>query len=253
MSNGRTEMTLDLAKLRDDIDAVDTQLLELLAARARLVEQVALAKKEMPQSHILRPAREAQQMRKFLQWYQETNSQIPLAGFQAIWREIISSSVSQQEPLQVFYHDVAVSIVQSQFGQAADYVFCETSPMILDKIQANPQSIGVFGKADASWLQRLYDLYCQPSVDAPFLFLTLPLMLPMPEYFCVGHVQPEPSGADCTLMIGPDEKPLPNAEVLLRHDGICLAKLSGFVTQEEHQEAADGFYICGSFALLEAK
>ncbi len=246
-------MKPDLAKLRDDIDAVDTQLLELLGARAQLVDQVAQAKKEMPQSHILRPAREAQQMRKFLQWYHETKSPIPLAGFQAIWREIISSSVSQQKPLQVFYHDVPVAIAKAQFGQAADYALCETNLMILEKIQANPQSIGVLGKSEASWLAPLYALYGQSSMAPPFLFLTLPLLLPTPEYFCVGYVQPEPSGADCTLMIGPEDKLPQNAESLLCHDGICLAKLSGFVTQEEQQEAADDFYICGSFALLEAK
>jgi chorismate mutase len=81
-----------LADLRKQIDALDSQLVEMLTARLELSRKVSAAKTD--NSHIFRPAREAQLLSRLL-------ADAP-AGLQplipVVWRAIISSSIAEQRP-----------------------------------------------------------------------------------------------------------------------------------------------------------
>ena len=81
-----------LADLRKQIDALDSQLVEMLTARLELSRKVSAAKTD--NGHIFRPAREAQLLSRLL-------ADAP-AGLQplipVVWRAIISSSIAEQRP-----------------------------------------------------------------------------------------------------------------------------------------------------------
>ena len=81
-----------LADLRVQIDALDSQLVDMLAARLELSRKVSAAKTD--NGPVFRPAREAQLLTRLL-------ADAP-AGLQplipVVWRAIISSSIAEQRP-----------------------------------------------------------------------------------------------------------------------------------------------------------
>ena len=80
----------DLAPLRDQIDALDKQLLQLLNQRARVAEQVGEIK-QREGSPFFRPDRVAQVLQKI-----QALNPGPLHGSHvaAIWREIMSACLA---------------------------------------------------------------------------------------------------------------------------------------------------------------
>jgi len=85
-------MDESLADLRKQIDALDSQLSEMLAARLEVSRKVSAAKKDT--SQVFRPAREAQLLRKLLAAAPASLQQL----IPVVWRAIISSSIAEQRP-----------------------------------------------------------------------------------------------------------------------------------------------------------
>ncbi|MBL6606180.1 MAG: chorismate mutase [Alphaproteobacteria bacterium] len=81
-----------LADLREQIDALDSQLCEVLAARLALSRKVSATKTGGAQ--VFRPAREAQMLGKLLS--NAPSALKPLIP--VLWRAIISSSIAEQRP-----------------------------------------------------------------------------------------------------------------------------------------------------------
>lgn len=94
-------MNKDLLVLRERIDALDTQILELLNERAQCAEEVAHTKlAEDPNAKFYRPEREAQILARM----QELN-QGPLRNEQIthLYREIIASCLALEESMCIAY------------------------------------------------------------------------------------------------------------------------------------------------------
>ena len=85
-------MDESLADLRKQIDALDSQLSEMLAARLEVSRKVSAAKKD--NSQVFRPAREAQLLGKLLTAAPASLQQL----IPVVWRAIISSSIAEQRP-----------------------------------------------------------------------------------------------------------------------------------------------------------
>jgi len=114
-----------LSKIRDRIDAIDTQLLELISDRARCAQAVAEVKLAAATSSeeppvFYRPEREAQVLRAI----KERNPG-PLAGDQvaSIFREVMSSCLALEQPLSVAFLGPEGTYSQAaalkHFGQSA--------------------------------------------------------------------------------------------------------------------------------------
>ena len=115
----------ELGKIRDRIDDIDTQLLELVSARARCAQEVAEVKltETRPGEHrppFYRPEREAQVLRAI----QERNPG-PLASdhVASIFREVMSSCLALEQPLTVAFLGPDGTYSQAaalkHFGQSA--------------------------------------------------------------------------------------------------------------------------------------
>lgn len=90
---------MDLDKLRQQIDALDRQLVELINRRARVVVDIGKSKKDSGQP-IYAPHREAE----VLQRVQGLNDgPIQPRTIEAIYREIMSGSFALEQPLRIGY------------------------------------------------------------------------------------------------------------------------------------------------------
>ena len=88
-----------LAELREQIDDVDSQLLELLNRRAKLSVAVGEAKKQVS-GKVFDPAREA----RLLERLAERNAgPLRKEHITSIWRAVLSASRALQKPCTVAY------------------------------------------------------------------------------------------------------------------------------------------------------
>jgi len=142
MTNARDKATLDT--LRQQIDAVDEQLLELIHRRAELAAGVGKQKQSDGETAYYVPSREAQIIRRL----QEKNAgRIPDAALHGIYREIIGACLSLEQPLQIAYlgpegtftHTAAIK----QFGATANYQGCRNFDEIFDEVESGRVTYGV--------------------------------------------------------------------------------------------------------------
>ena len=115
-----------LSAIRARIDAIDTQLLELISERAKCAQEVAIVKLEASRLDaedaplFYRPEREAQVLRAI----QDRNSgPLPSDYVARIFREIMSSCLALEQPLTVAYLGPPGTYTQAaarkHFGQSA--------------------------------------------------------------------------------------------------------------------------------------
>ena len=133
----------ELLQLRNQIDSLDRQLLELVNQRAHVAEQVGEIKKKEG-SAFFRPDRVAQVIEKI-----KTNNPGPLKGAHvaAIWREIMSACLALESPQRVavlgpegtFCEEAAVQY----FGGAADFLYCNTFEEVFHATAAGSSQYGV--------------------------------------------------------------------------------------------------------------
>jgi chorismate mutase / prephenate dehydratase len=98
---GTAPAGVDLAKIRDSIDAVDARIHGLINERARLAQRVGISKTAAGAAvDFYRPEREAQVLQKAL-----SRNKGPLRDEEIarLFREIMSACLAQQEPLKVAF------------------------------------------------------------------------------------------------------------------------------------------------------
>ena len=94
------QATLDEARTR--IDSIDQQLQSLISERARWAQQVGRAKGPLKAAvEYYRPEREAQVLRGVID---RNDGPLPNAELVRLFREIMSSCLSQQQPLKIEFH-----------------------------------------------------------------------------------------------------------------------------------------------------
>lgn len=134
-----------LIDLRVQIDALDTQLLQLLNARAKVAEQVGEIKKREG-TPFFRPDRVAQVIEKV-----KAANPGPLreAHVAAIWREIMSACLALESPQRVavlgpegtFCEQAAIEY----FGGAADLIYCASFDEVFHATASGSAQYGVVG------------------------------------------------------------------------------------------------------------
>lgn len=136
-------MTRSLPELRDQIDAVDNQLLELLNRRAAFALEVGELKRTEG-SVVFRPEREAQVIRSL----QERNAG-PLKpdGIAHVWREIMSSCRALEARQRVAYLGPAGTFSEQAavqfFGASIDHVPCANFDEVFHAATSGRADFGV--------------------------------------------------------------------------------------------------------------
>lgn len=134
-------MTLD--EIRVHIDALDSQLLDLLSQRADLVHEVGVVKKR-DGLQIYAPEREDALLKKLVAMNQ---GRLPERSIRAIYREIMSAALALEDDMKIAYlgpegtwtHQAAIK----KFGHSVAYLPQPSFAEVFDQVARRKASYGV--------------------------------------------------------------------------------------------------------------
>ena len=136
-------MTNKLKPLREQIDAIDSQILDLLGRRARIAQEVGHVKAET-NAPVFRPEREAQVLRAVAE-----RNPGPLGAHevQTIFREIMSACRALEKRITVAYlgpsGTFSEQAVYQQFGSAIETLPCVSIDEVFRATEAGTADFGV--------------------------------------------------------------------------------------------------------------
>jgi chorismate mutase/prephenate dehydratase len=134
---------MDLDQLRQQIDAIDREVLARLNERIRLAGEIGRVKREQGSVFYV-PAREEQ---VFERLEALNGGPMPQAALRAIYREVISASIALQKPLRIAYlgpeatytHQAALK----NFGTSLNYDALRTIPDVFSAVERGEADYGV--------------------------------------------------------------------------------------------------------------
>lgn len=136
-------MTDKLTPLREQIDAIDAQILDLLSQRARLAQEVGHVKAETS-APVFRPEREAQVLRGVAD---RNPGPLKAAEVQTIFREIMSACRSLEKRVTVAYLGPSGTFTEQaafqQFGTAIEGLPCISIDEVFRATEAGTADFGV--------------------------------------------------------------------------------------------------------------
>ncbi len=139
---------MTLQELREQIDAIDHELVRLLCRRARVSQQIGRLKGERAgegnEPRIYEPDREAQ---VYAQVEAANEGPLPNDALRAIYREILSASRALQRPLRVAYLGPIATFTyeaaKRHFGSSTVLVSCPTISDVFLETQRQAVDYGV--------------------------------------------------------------------------------------------------------------
>lgn len=133
-----------LERIREKIDAIDAQFLELLAHRADLAKEVAAIKNTQKHPVFYRPEREAQVLRSIVK---RNNSQLPDRAVERIFRDIMTACLALQQPLSIAYLGPECTFSEQaaikHFGEGTVLSPCNTIQDIFRAVNDHKVNYGV--------------------------------------------------------------------------------------------------------------
>lgn len=159
-------MDSKLKPLREQIDAIDAQILDLLSKRARLAQEVGHVKAET-NAPVFRPEREAQVLRGVAD---RNSGPLDGADLQTIFREIMSACRALEKRVSVAYLGPAGTFseqaVYKQFGHAVEGEPCVSIDEVFRATEAGTADFGVVPIENSSegTINRTLDLLLQTSL-----------------------------------------------------------------------------------------
>jgi chorismate mutase / prephenate dehydratase len=134
---------VNLDDIRKNIDQIDSQLLDLLSARAELVHQVGEVKKR-DGLQIYAPEREQALLDRLCQL---NNGRLPDHSIKAIYREIMSAALALEDDLKIAYlgpagswtHQAAIK----KFGHSIEYSAQPNFSEVFDQVARRKADYGV--------------------------------------------------------------------------------------------------------------
>ena len=134
---------MDLDSLRKKIDTLDREILERLNERARVAQAIGKIK-EKKKSPIYVPAREEEVFNKILR---QSTGPLPEKALRAIFREIISASISTEKDLHIAYLGSGVSFTKQaaikNFGSSVAYQGFRTIEKVFEAVENSSLDFGV--------------------------------------------------------------------------------------------------------------
>jgi chorismate mutase/prephenate dehydratase len=134
---------MSLQDLRRQIDAIDSELLELLSARARLVQEVGESKARTA-THFFTPERERQIFERLVA---QNPGPLPATAIRAVFREIISGTRALEAPITVAYLGPAGTFshraARDKFGTSSTHLNRDTIPDVFAAVERGDAQYGV--------------------------------------------------------------------------------------------------------------
>ena len=258
----------ELEKLRQDIDAIDDAMQDLLLRRAALGREVARSKESEAgegegRATPLRPEREASILRRLARRH---NGDLPLDSLFRIWREVMSSNLQLQVggrfSVLLWQGDAAPdpdlwNLARDFCGSAMAVRSERDARVILERVGGNPFLLGMLPLPDGSEAGKWWlDLAQRRGGEGGALSVVgcLPFLLPsaaaLPRILVLACAPFAPSGEDTSLFAwncsGTDEDAAARARAALGQ-GVRVLDRDG-----QRMLLAVGGYMDGSEASLGA-
>ncbi len=155
----------DLKKLRDQIDAIDDQMLKLVSERARLAHTIGQVKNGGP---IYRPEREAQVLRRLLE---QNEGPLSAEAVTAIFRTVMSNCRALEKELSVAFlgplGSYSEEAASKQFGGLSKPVQCASIDEVFRMAETGHVDYGVVPVENSTEgaIGRTLDLLMQSSLN----------------------------------------------------------------------------------------
>lgn len=136
----------ELEKLRKKIDAIDEEILDALNRRARVVLDIAQIKRSK-NAKFYSPEREQKIVERLMELNNQKKGRFPNDALKTLYREILSASLSLEEPLKVaclgplatFTHLAALR----HFGSSASFMPVESIKGVFETVDTGKAEFGV--------------------------------------------------------------------------------------------------------------
>ena len=216
MKPDMNEIEKDLQKCRNEIDEIDTSILQLLNQRARVVESVRNIKKHHD-AVIYSPSREKAVLKHLCE---KNGGPMPPESIESIFREIISACRAFQAVISVAYlgpegsyHHAAAQV---NFGRSAHFVPAATVNALFDEVEHHRVDYGVVAIENSiegsvsAHLDRL--VHSQTQIVGELYIPISHNLISFAELHDIERVYSHPQGlAQCRQWL---ESNLPNAQLL---------------------------------------
>src|SRR6185312_434893 len=152
-----------LKPLREQIDTIDAQILDLLNQRARVAQQVGHVKAET-NAPVFRPEREAQVLRSVAD---RNPGPLPARDVQTIFREIMSVCRALEKRVTVAYlgpeGTFSEQAVYQQFGHAVEALPSASIDDVFRSVEAGTAEFGIVPVENSTEgaVSRTLDLFLQ--------------------------------------------------------------------------------------------
>ncbi|HEY4134950.1 MAG TPA: chorismate mutase [Alphaproteobacteria bacterium] len=220
MSDGKTTA---LDGLREEIDAIDTAIHDLLMRRADLADRIGRAKESAkpaaaaeaakPPAVYLRPGREAMVLRRLVRRH---SGPFPVPSLVRLWREIMSALLRLQGPFSVAVYAAGGDgaprpgywdLARDYYGSSTPMTPCQGASQVVREVAEGRATVGVLpfpeqGEA-APWWPMLFNA----GPDEPRIFARLPFFEGASDRggaavsaVAIARVAPEQTGEDRSLL-----------------------------------------------------
>lgn len=235
-SSGHSGSALDA--LRRELDGIDDGLLELLGKRFAVTEQVKALKQatgKLIQSPV-RPARESQILRRLLA--AAAAKGLDPAFVLRVWRDILSESTGRQSQVtihvakklsQVIGHRLRI---RDHFGTLAVEEWKDEAQALM-QVNSSAGDLCVV-ETEGAWITPMIE----GKSGTARVISTLPVIRDgsVPKLLVIGHVPPEATGQDETLLITQGSLPrdfAPQPLWQMKVGAFRLSGLAGFFSEHE--------------------
>ena len=135
-----------LMSLRQEIDEVDNQIIELLGQRMQIINRVGELKKNNNEKFFIRSNREADMIKNLIA---KSSSNFPKSAIVSIWRKIITSANMNEQPLKIALHNPKnisdyFYLVREYYYEAVPISSYDTASGVVVGLEKNEAQIGVF-------------------------------------------------------------------------------------------------------------
>jgi chorismate mutase/prephenate dehydratase len=134
---------MDIQQKRDQIDAIDAQIIALLSERATRAREIGEAKANQ-ELDTFAPARERQIMDRVAE---RNPGPLPSAALQAIYREVISACRALERPLRIAYWGPPASNThvasRARFGSQAEFAPMDSIAGVFAEVEKGNSDYGV--------------------------------------------------------------------------------------------------------------
>jgi chorismate mutase/prephenate dehydratase len=197
-----------LLSLREEIDNIDNQIIELLGQRMQVVHEVGQLKKDKKETFFIKSSREADMIKDLIA---KSDPKLPKTAVINIWRKIITSANMYEQPLHIAIHnpnnvvDYAY-LVKDYYNVDVPVSMHDSVANIVLAIEKGEAQIGIFvlpqddKKSDQDWWINLANNKLGIKIFAKIPFITLDDKAQNIELVAVAIKKPEQSKEDNSLI-----------------------------------------------------